>query len=305
MPGADAAADVGPGAGAARLQRRHAQEFRSALVSGRGADRGDGRQGLSRQLRQGLGDRGPRRGGAGRGRRDFPRRHPGRGRPHPRQWRPRAQRLRARQDGRARRRRAPTRPSTASAGRTASAAATSAGGRWRGARKRREREQDLRAGARRRRRARAGAYRGARGARRDGRAARRHRRHLDRRADRGGLRRRHVGQGDPPLRDRAGAQSRRGVAPADRGARRHLRQPVRRRLRQRDADRCREILRAVHARNVPDGIRRAANPAHRHRLRSLPPPAGAVFLRAACVLRSPPRSRCRPWCGRWSSTTRF
>ena len=37
--------------------RRHAEEFRSALVSGRGAHRGHGRQGLSRQLRQGLGDR--------------------------------------------------------------------------------------------------------------------------------------------------------------------------------------------------------------------------------------------------------
>ena len=42
------------------------------------------------------------------------------------------------------------------------------------------------------------------------------------------------------------------------------------------------------------GFRRARNPAHRHRLRSLPPPAGGVFVRARCGPRSPPRSRCRP-----------
>ena len=54
MPGADAAADVGPGAGADGRARRAIEEFRSALVSGRGADRGDGGQGLSRRLRQGL-----------------------------------------------------------------------------------------------------------------------------------------------------------------------------------------------------------------------------------------------------------
>ena len=48
MPGADAAADVGSRAGAARLVRRHAEEFRPALVPGRRADRGDGGQGLSR-----------------------------------------------------------------------------------------------------------------------------------------------------------------------------------------------------------------------------------------------------------------
>ena len=58
--GADAAADVGPAAGADRLARRPAQELRSALVSGRGADRGDGGQGLSRRLRARLGDRGAR-----------------------------------------------------------------------------------------------------------------------------------------------------------------------------------------------------------------------------------------------------
>ena len=49
--GADAAADVGPRAGADRLARRHAEEFRPALVSGRGADRGDGGEGLSGRLR--------------------------------------------------------------------------------------------------------------------------------------------------------------------------------------------------------------------------------------------------------------
>ena len=54
MPGADAAADVGPGAGAARELRRNAQEFRSALVPGRGAHRGDGGQGLSRHDGEGL-----------------------------------------------------------------------------------------------------------------------------------------------------------------------------------------------------------------------------------------------------------
>ena len=67
--------------------------------------------------------------GRGRGRRDLPCRHQARRRQHPRQWRTGAQCLRARQDGRARRRRAPTRRSTASAGRRASAAATSAGAR--------------------------------------------------------------------------------------------------------------------------------------------------------------------------------
>ena len=48
---------------------------------------------------------------------------------HPRQWRTRAQRLRASARPCARRRRAPTRPSTGSAGPRASAAATSAGAR--------------------------------------------------------------------------------------------------------------------------------------------------------------------------------
>jgi predicted acylesterase/phospholipase RssA len=43
------------------------------------------------------------------------------------------------------------------------------------------------------------------------------------------------------------AHNRGEVAAADRGARRHLRQPICRRLRERHADRCREVLRAVHA----------------------------------------------------------
>ena len=54
MSGADAAPDVGPGAGAARLLRRHAEEFRSALVPRRRVDRGDGGQGLSRSHDQRL-----------------------------------------------------------------------------------------------------------------------------------------------------------------------------------------------------------------------------------------------------------
>ena len=56
MPGADAAPDVGPRARSVGVLRRHAQEFRPALVPGRGLDRGDGGQGLSRRHRQGLGD---------------------------------------------------------------------------------------------------------------------------------------------------------------------------------------------------------------------------------------------------------
>ncbi len=44
-------------AGADRLRRRATEEFQPALVRRRGADRDHGDQGLSRQLRQGLGDR--------------------------------------------------------------------------------------------------------------------------------------------------------------------------------------------------------------------------------------------------------
>ena len=50
MPGADAAHDVGPGAGADGRSRRTAQELRLALVSGRGAHRGDGGEGLPWKL---------------------------------------------------------------------------------------------------------------------------------------------------------------------------------------------------------------------------------------------------------------
>ena len=64
------------------------------------AHRGDGGQRLSRRLRQGLGDRRPRRSRRGRRRRNLPRRHQAGRRPHPRQWRPRARRLGAGQDGR-------------------------------------------------------------------------------------------------------------------------------------------------------------------------------------------------------------
>ena len=63
-PGADAAADVGPSAGADRVARRPAQELRPALVSGRGADRGDGGERLSGRLRARLGHRGTRCRGA-------------------------------------------------------------------------------------------------------------------------------------------------------------------------------------------------------------------------------------------------
>ena len=98
VPGADAAADVGHRAGAAGVGGRAVEQFRPALVSRHGADRGDGGEGLSRQLRQGLGDRGARRGGRGRRRRDLPCRHRRAGRTHRRQRRARAQRLRARQE---------------------------------------------------------------------------------------------------------------------------------------------------------------------------------------------------------------
>ena len=67
--------DVGPGAGADRGLRRPVEELRPALVSGDGAHRGDGGQGLSRRLRQGHGHRRARRGRKGRGRGDLPRRH--------------------------------------------------------------------------------------------------------------------------------------------------------------------------------------------------------------------------------------
>ena len=55
-PGADAADDVRHRAGADRLRRRAAEEFQSALVRRCRADGDHGDQGLSRRLRQGLGD---------------------------------------------------------------------------------------------------------------------------------------------------------------------------------------------------------------------------------------------------------
>ena len=59
--GADDAPQVGPAAGAGRHRRRRAQDLRPALARRCGADRGDGREGLSRQLRQGHADRRARR----------------------------------------------------------------------------------------------------------------------------------------------------------------------------------------------------------------------------------------------------
>ena len=59
-PGADAAADVGPRAGALGEPRRAAQILRPALVSRPGADRGDGGQRLSGRLRARLRHRRPR-----------------------------------------------------------------------------------------------------------------------------------------------------------------------------------------------------------------------------------------------------
>ena len=47
--------DSGPGP--VGRTRRTAEEFRSALVPGRGAHRGNGREGLSRTLQQGFGNR--------------------------------------------------------------------------------------------------------------------------------------------------------------------------------------------------------------------------------------------------------
>ena len=74
-PGADAADEVRRAAGADRLRRRPAQAFRLALVRRRRDHRDHGNQGLSRRLRQGLGDQGSRQGQSGRRRRDLPCRH--------------------------------------------------------------------------------------------------------------------------------------------------------------------------------------------------------------------------------------
>ena len=61
-------------------------------------------KGYPGQLRKRHADRRPRRGGANRGRGNFPRRHQGRRRAHSREWRTRAQCLRARQEPCAKRR---------------------------------------------------------------------------------------------------------------------------------------------------------------------------------------------------------
>ena len=81
------------------VARRPAEEFRSALVSRRGAHRGDGGQGLSRRLRQGLASsKASRRRPQVEGVEIFHAGTKADRRQDPRQWRPRAQRLRARQD---------------------------------------------------------------------------------------------------------------------------------------------------------------------------------------------------------------
>ena len=122
----DAAADVGPLAGADGITRRRLKEFRSALVPRRGADGSDGGQRLSRQLCQRQRDRRPGRRRASGRRGNLPCRHPSAktGRSSPmagacsmsapwaRRW--------------PRRSSAPMPPSTASGGRKASAAAISA-----------------------------------------------------------------------------------------------------------------------------------------------------------------------------------
>jgi phosphoribosylamine---glycine ligase len=66
--------------------------------SGSGADGGDGGEGLSRRLPEGHTHRGSRRRRENRGRRDLSCRHDCKGRTDPRQWRPRAECLRERQD---------------------------------------------------------------------------------------------------------------------------------------------------------------------------------------------------------------
>ena len=127
MPGADAAADVGPGARAAREPRRHAQDRSICAGIQKPPSPWSWRPKAIRALMAGLGDRGARRGAGRRGRGNFPRRHQGRGRPHPRQWRTRAQCLRRSATPCGRRKRAPMQAIARSAGRKASAGTTSAG----------------------------------------------------------------------------------------------------------------------------------------------------------------------------------
>ena len=73
-----------------RLGRHRASLARRAC-----ALRGDGGEGLSRRLRQRIGDQRARRGCRRSERADFPCRHETGGSPHPRRWRPRARRDRA------------------------------------------------------------------------------------------------------------------------------------------------------------------------------------------------------------------
>ena len=75
------------------ILRRPIEALRLALVRRARADRGDGGKGLSRRLQEGHADRGSRRRRENRRRGDLPRRHDCEGRRHPRQWRPRAERL--------------------------------------------------------------------------------------------------------------------------------------------------------------------------------------------------------------------
>ena len=95
MPGADAAADVGPGAGAAgrrcdgMLKNFDLRWYPDAALTVVMAAKGYPGNYAKGSVIEGLDAAAD-----GRGRRDLPRRHQGRGRPHPRQWRARAQRLR-------------------------------------------------------------------------------------------------------------------------------------------------------------------------------------------------------------------
>ncbi len=108
---------------------------------------------------------------------------------------------------------------------------------------------------------------------------------LGRRHDRRRLCRRHVGPRHPPPRHRACPRSQRGLAPAGGGARRQLREPVLRRLRQRHPGRRREILRAVPAGRDAGGFQRAAHPAHGDRVGPLPAAAGGADVGAAAPRR--------------------
>ncbi len=96
MPGADAAADVRPGAGADRGARRPVEELRSALVCRRRAHRGDGGQGLSRRhMERARSIEGLDEAAQVEGVEIFHAGTHGATAAHPRQWRAGAERLRA------------------------------------------------------------------------------------------------------------------------------------------------------------------------------------------------------------------